>query len=160
MYKTWFLGLAFLCVACTGSSDDDASADRADAAPVAAEESENTNEEPQATTTPEIADEPGLPMANGVDIEQLTPKSGGGARPMLSWTAIDGAESYTVVVYDAEGKAWWSWTGSGAEVVIGGVATDAEIGGPRASSGVRWVVMGFDADGNMAGTSPRRSIEP
>lgn len=153
MLKTWFVVLVLLGAACSGSSDDSASDEQT-------AETRTTNEAPSSTTTAEIADEPGLPMANGVDIEQLTPKSGGGARPVLSWTAISGAASYTVVVYDAEGEPWWSWAGADTEVAIGGVDTEAEIGGPRASAGTRWVVIGFDADGDMVGTSPRRSIEP
>lgn len=43
--------------------------------------------------------------------------------------------------------------------MIGGVENEIEIGGPRADVGVRWMVMAFDAEGNLTGTSPKRSVE-
>lgn len=168
------LGLALVVSACSGGGDP-GQAEGADATSAGANsdqsaDSQNTDQggsgdqaEP-ADTTPttraEVADEPGLPMADGTEIEQLTAKSGGGPRPLLAWSPVADAGSYTVVVYDAEGEPWWSWSGPGTEVVIGGVDTDSEIGGPRADTGVRWIVMSFDANGQFNGTSPKRSIEP
>ncbi len=149
--------------ACSGSSDGAATTDPDESSQSADSTAENASdgaEETTTTTEVDIPDEPGLPMANGVEIEQLTDKLGGGPRPMLAWSPVEGSDSYTVVVYDAEGAPWWSWSGPGTEVVIGGVQTDTEIGGPRAGAGVRWIVMSFDADGNMIGTSGKRSIEP
>ncbi len=157
------LVLALLTTACSGSSTGAASTDGENSSSSVNSDSEDASTETEDTTTTTVADiqdEPGLPMANGVDIEQMTDKRGGGPRPMLAWTAVPGSDSYTVVVYDAEGSPWWSWSGPGTEVVIGGVETDTEIGGPRADAGVRWIVMAFDADGNMIGTSAKRSIEP
>ena len=187
MSKNWIIGLALFAAACSGSAEvslsseqpdpavpeteavvgtndepatvtDEMSADTDDLAET--EAVAETNDEPAAAAVPDIADEPGLPAANGVEIEQLTPKTGGGARPVLAWAPSDGADSYTVVVYDAEGAPWWSWAGSDTGIVIGGVETDVEIGGPRADVGVRWTVMAFDADGTLVGSSAKRSIEP
>ncbi len=157
------LALALCATACSGTSEDGALADTDESSQSTDSNADDGSPDTgDATTTTEadIPDEPGLPMANGVEIEQLTHKRGGGPRPMLAWSAVTGSDSYTVVVYDAEGSPWWSWSGPGTEVVIGGVQTDTEIGGPRADSGVRWIVMAFDADGNMVGTSGKRSIEP
>lgn len=157
------LCLALAATACTGSSDGAASTSESESAESSGSNSSSDSTETESSTTttqPDVPDEAGLPMANGVVIEQLTDKRGGGVRPTLAWSEIAGSESYTVVVYDAEGSPWWSWSGPGTEVVIGGVETDAEIGGPRADSGVRWIVMAFDVDGNMVGTSAKRSIEP
>lgn len=170
MLKKLLLGLLLLGSSCSGSSDGSAreagdsegNAEFSDGAASSGDAAEDQTVAGSETTSTmsEVADEPGLPMANGVEIEQLTAKSGGGARPMLSWTPLSAADSYTVVVYDAAGEPWWSWSGSGTEIVIGGVETDVEIGGPRANLGVRWVVMAFDVDQNLVGSSPRRSIEP
>lgn len=156
--------LVLLVSACSSSSSGDSSSgddspESSNETTSAAESTEN-DAESTPTTSPEVADEPGLPMADGEAIEQMTPKSGAGVRPMLSWSAVAAAASYTVIVYDADGAPWWSWSGADTEVVLGGVVTDAEIGGPRADTGVRWVVMAFDTEGGLVGTSPRRSVEP
>ncbi len=162
------LAFALAMTSCSGSSDS--------AGPVEADtpassndgtensdSSEEAGEDPDdvdATDVVEVADEPALPMANGVEMVQLTDKSGGGPRPMLAWEPVAEAASYTVVVYDADGAPWWSWAGTDTEVVIGGVETDTEIGGPRAVEGARWTVMAFDTEGNLVGASPKRSIQP
>lgn len=165
MLKKLLLGVLLISSSCSGSSEgsagDTGDGESKDAASSGdAVEDQIVAGSETTSTMSEVADEPGLSMANGVEIEQLTAKSGGGARPMLSWTPLSAADSYTVVVYGAAGEPWWSWSGSGTEIVIGGVETDVEIGGPRADLGVRWVVMAFDADQNLVGSSPRRSIEP
>jgi hypothetical protein len=64
-----------------------------------------------------------------------------------------------VVVFDADGTPWWSWQGAETEAVLGGIATDAEIGGPRAGEGVTWVVFAFDAAGAVIGVSEQRGID-
>ncbi len=157
------LTYAMVATACSGSSEGATAPDADESSQADDSNAENDSSETEETTTTTEADtpdEPGLPMADGVDIEQLTDKRGGGPRPILAWAPVTGSDSYTVVVYDAEGAPWWSWSGPGTEVVIGGVQTDKEIGGPRADTGVRWIVMAFDVDGNMVGTSAKRSIEP
>lgn len=158
--KKCLVTFVLVTTACSGGSSEDSSAASDSEGP--GETTESVVEETQAAVEvqAEVEDEPGLPLADGVDIEQLTAKSGGGPRPMLAWSPVSGADSYTVVVYNGEGEAWWSWSGSDTEVIIGGVDTDVEIGGPRASEGARWVVMAFDSEGNITGTSPHRSIEP
>lgn len=125
--------LVLAAAACGGGST---ATDEATGGPVGS----GTETTVEAITTTEAApveveDQPGLPMANGVEIELVTPRSGGGERPMLEWTAVDGAEAYTVAVYDADGAPWWSWSGPETAVVIGGVDTDAQIGGPRQRPG-------------------------
>lgn len=140
------------------STDETANAANA---PDPAEDTAPTPEpDPTATPVPEIADVPALPLANGVAIEQLTARSGGGTRPVLAWNPVAAADSYSVVVYDAQGAAWWSWAGDDTQVVVGGVDTEANIGGPRADTGVRWSVFAFDTEGNLVGASPKRSLEP
>lgn len=115
-----------------------------------------TSAEPATTTT--IASEPFLPGLGLKPIAQTTPTSGGGPRPLLSWEALEGAASYTVVVFDADGSPWWSWQGEATEVHLGGFQTDAEIGGPTAGAGVTWVVYAYDADGLTVGVSPLRAL--
>jgi hypothetical protein len=165
------LAFALAMTSCSGSTDsaETAVADDPSASSDEAENSDSSDESSEdggadsasdSADEPEIADEPVLPMANGVEIVQLTDKSGGGPRPILAWEPVTEADSYTVVVYDADGAPWWSWAGTNTEVVIGGVETDTEIGGPRAVEGARWSVMAFDTEGNLVGASPKRSIQP
>lgn len=166
-------GLAMTSCSGSGDSTDSSKADSPSASSDEAENSDNSeesgenngetddaNDSPAGPDEAEVADEPALPMANGVEMVQLTDKSGGGPRPMLVWEPVAESASYTVVVYDADGAPWWSWAGTDTEVVIGGVETDTEIGGPRAVQGARWSVMALDAEGNLVGASPKRSIQP
>lgn len=108
-----------------------------------------------ATTVPE-------PVLTAPDLEvitQVTPTAGGGPRPDLAWEPVDGAVEYTVVVSDAEGAPWWAWFGGSTEVVLGGVDSSAEVGGPVAGPGVTWVVFAFGDDGILIGVSPTRPIQ-
>jgi hypothetical protein len=109
-------------------------------------------------TTTTTAAEPFLPGLGLETIVQATATSGGGPRPLLAWEPLDGAASYTVVVFDADGSPWWSWQGEETEVHLGGFQTDAEIGGPTAGAGVTWVVYAYDADGLTIGVSPLRAL--
>lgn len=107
------------------------------------------------TTAPEpLFTAPGLET-----ITQVTPTAGGGTRPDLVWEPMDGAAEYTVVVSDAEGAPWWAWFGDSTEVVLGGVDSSAEVGGPVAGPGVTWAVFAFGDDGALIGVSPARPIE-
>lgn len=150
------LSFALMGAACSSSSGDEGES----AVTTAVSTDQTGSTDTTATTVAEVADLPGLPMADGVEIEQLTDRAGGGPRPLLMWEPVASATSYTVVLYDAAGDAWWSWSGTEASIVVGGVTTDVEIGGPRADAGARWSVMGFDDAGNLVGTSPKRSLEP
>lgn len=151
------LSFALMGAACSSSSDDEGES-AATTAAVSTDQADST--ETTATTVAEVADLPGLPMADGVEIQQLTDRTGGGPRPLLMWEPVAAATSYTVVLYDAAEDAWWSWSGTETSIVVGGVSTDIEIGGPRADTDARWSVMAFDDTGNLVGTSPKRSLEP
>lgn len=120
--------------------------------------SSTTSGDAATTTSTTIAADPFLPGLGLEPIAQTTPTSGNEPRPLLAWEALDGAATYTVVVFDADGNPWWSWQGDATEVYLGGFQTDAEIGGPVAGAGVTWVVYAYDADGRTAGASPLRAL--
>lgn len=114
-----------------------------------------------AVTTVAAAPESTDPFVPGFDTEtitQLTPTSGAGLRPLLEWEPVSGAARYSVIVFNPDGSPWWSWGGDGTEVILGGVSTDAPIGGPVAKDGVTWVVFAFDADEALIGVSPQRPV--
>lgn len=128
-----------------------------------------TTEEKATLTTPPTVSAPSTsvvtvsaePLFPGLDlapISLVTPGSGEGPRPMLRWEPVDGAATYTVLVMDAGGERWWSWSGSETEVVLGGVDTQSDVGGPVAGDGVTWVVFAFDPDDVLVGVSSRRNL--
>lgn len=114
---------------------------------------------PEPVTSTTSAPAPAKPYLAGLGLEPITLHSpGSGARPLLSWESVETATDYTVLVLDANGEPWWAWSGVGTEVVLGGVDTAAEIGGPTARPGVRWVVFAHDANGQLVGSSPLTSV--
>lgn len=101
------------------------------------------------TTEPEL--EPFMP---GLDLVEISTYGvGDDDRPLLSWDAVPDADLYTVLVLNEEGNPWWSWSGTETEVILGGVETDAEIGGPRAGPGIEWVVFAFDEEHRLLAVS-------
>lgn len=105
---------------------------------------------------PSIADDIDVPV-----IEQLTAISGGGSRPMLEWSALDGADRYFVFVNAAAGEIYWAWRTRDTSVPVGGFPQlDEGAAGPAVSEGMTWVVMALDAESNVVGISPRRPISP
>ena len=111
-----------------------------------------------ASTVHVIPEEVFMPGLGLTPIDQITPIDGGGPRPLLAWEPVPGADRYTVLVMDEEGKPWWAWTGEGESVVLGGVDASAEIGGPQAGPGVTWVVFAHDNGGSLIAVSPARPV--
>lgn len=163
--------LSFALVAC-GSTDESTSTSMA---PEPVEEStfatsttvaageptvSTSTTEPATTSAPTTtAPEPLFTAPDLEAIAQVTPTAGGGPRPDLVWEPVDGAVEYTVVVSDAKGAPWWAWFGDSTEVVLGGVDSSAEVGGPAAGPGVTWVVFAFGDDGALIGVSAARPID-
>jgi len=91
----------------------------------------------------------------------LTPLSGEGSRPLLSWKPVEAAAAYVVMVYDAEGSPYWSAVTTATEVYVGGpLPIPAENAGPRIGAGYTWSVYAEDAGGLLVAASPQRSVSP
>lgn len=113
----------------------------------------------ELATSPTAVSAPPEPYFAGPGLDLVALRSpGSGHRPLLSWEPLESAASYTLLVLDPDGQPWWAWTGEGTAVVLGGVETSAEIGGPAARPGVRWVVFAHDAEGRLVGSSPLASV--
>lgn len=161
--------LALLLAGCTSSpaststtSVEEPATPAAVGATTAPPEDETTTTQPEDLTTTSAAEAETDPFLGDLDlavVAQSTPTAGGGARPTLAWSPLAEAAEYTVLVLDPDGSPWWSWSGAGTSVVLGGVAAAAEAGGPRAGDGVTWVVFAFGEDGTLVGVSPRRAVE-
>lgn len=106
------------------------------------------------TTVAPIPTEPAMPDLGLelVVLDQPDPEP----RPLLSWQAVTGATTYTVLVRDPDGSPWWAWTGETTEVILGGVAE--AVGGPQSLPGTTWVVFAYDADRNLVAVSPEASF--
>lgn len=110
------------------------------------------------TTTLPVGD----PVVRGADpIELLTPTSGGGIRPLLVWTPVPSAATYTIIVYDAAGAPYWSAVTIETQVYVGGpLQIPADRTGPTVAEGYTWAVYADDADGSFLAASPLRDIAP
>lgn len=119
-----------------------------------------TTSDIESTTTtitfPQLLVELGLPV-----IEQHTPVSGGGTRPLLEWSGVDGAAHYYVAVLAPSGEPYWAWRTSETSVPVGGhpVLEDGAFG-PEIAEGMTWSVSAVDGEGNLVGLSAMRPISP
>jgi len=118
-----------------------------------------TTEPAPATTTTTVVEAPAITGA--AVIEQTTPTSGEGPRPLLAWEPVEGTATYTVVVYTGTGAPYWSSVTDEPGIYVGGpLQIPAGRTGPNVSDGYTWVVYADDADGNLLAVSPQRPIAP
>jgi hypothetical protein len=152
--------VAILIAGCSSGGTDGATTTAGDnvASTTAAAEASTTVPETIETTTT-LADEAvikGLAV-----IEQTTPTSGEGSRPLLEWSTVNGASSYLVVVYTETGGSYWSVLTTETSTFVGGpLEIPSGRTGPSVADGYTWTVYADDADGNLLATSPRRAIAP
>lgn len=157
------MGSAFVTVllaGCSSSSTDPASTTAVDGAVSTTTIAESSTTIPQTTeTTTTLASEPAI---KGLAvIEQTTPTSGGGTRPLLEWTAVQGASTYLVVVYTETGGSYWSALTIESSTFVGGpLQIPSGRTGPNVADGYTWTVYAEDAEGNLLAASPRRAIAP
>lgn len=127
----------------------------------------NTSPAPTAEAqVPEEQQEPKperlLPGVNVPEIELLTPTDGVGIKPKFEWTEVDGAASYSLMLFDENGEAYWAWMGKSTFVYLGGLLTapPEDSVGPILQPGMRWAVAAFDAQEHLLATSVFRPISP
>ena len=71
----------------------------------------------------------------------------------MSWTPVDGATSYELVVHDAAGAPLWAWSGADTMVVLGGVERADDAEGPTLDGGASVRVYALDAANGLVGVS-------
>jgi squalene cyclase len=115
-----------------------------------------------ASTTPASAGASATAGAEVDEVKLLTPKKGGGIRPVLRWRPVEGVVTYLLVVQDKKGRAYWSWQGAETEVPMGGGEKPSKpgSGGPRVAKGYKWIVSAFGPNGELLAISKRRPISP
>lgn len=147
-------------VAPTETADEPASpttATASDAASTTAAAS--TTSATSTSTTSSVPDEPATRFAEvaGAPIDLLTPATGNGPKPLLTWEPVAGASTYDVIVNTLDGGPYWTWRGTTAEVWLGGHETepDADTEGPVLTEPMLLTVVATDDSGTLlAGIGP------
>lgn len=103
-----------------------------------------------------------LPGVNVPEIELLTPTEGVGVKPKFEWKAVDGATSYSLMLFDADGKTYWAWMGKSSYIYLGSslTAPPEDSAGPILQPDMRWAVAAYDAQNHLLATSQFRPISP
>lgn len=122
--------------ASTTTASTSTGAEPTEATDGAVDDSAEAEDPPPSSTTTEPAElsrSTGTLIYGDLDVVGLElTDSGVVGRPLIAWAAVDGADSYEIIVATQEGQWYWSWFGSGTEVPVGGSPLLGE-----ASAGVR-----------------------
>lgn len=156
------VGVLLVAAAC---STPDGAADTADVAAEATTVASSSTTVPSATqqapTTTSLAPQAEPLLAGANPVIQITPTEGVGLRPTLDWEAIEGADTYFLVVKDEAGTAYWAWEGSGTSIPLGGAEfPDGYGNGPTIGPGYVWSVSAYAGDGTILAISGDRTISP
>jgi len=112
-----------------------------------------------ASTTTDGGD--GGPAVPGLELLEAEAVEGDELRPLLSWSAFDGAARYSVLVFDGDGAAYWAWEGADTQVHLGG-GTDEPLPdgseGPTTERAATWFVVAHDDGGEPVAASPELSF--
>jgi len=154
------VGVLLLTTACS-TGDGGAEPAPPTTATTATAQSSTVQKATTTTTTTSIAPQ-NEPLLVGADpVIQLTPTEGVGVRPNLDWEAVEGADSYFLVVKDDAGVPYWAWDGSETSVPLGGAAFPEDYGnGPTIGPGYTWSVSAYAADGTFLAISGDRPVSP
>jgi hypothetical protein len=155
--------LAIVIVGCSEAAEDTTTTTTSATTTSLVDATATTMPDPGTESTTTTAMTPVGPLViAGLDpIEQLTPVSGEGSRPLLVWAPVDGAAAYLVMVYDGDDLPYWSTITSDTQTYVGGpLQIPDDRSGPRISEGYSWSVYADDADGTIIAASPLRDIAP
>ncbi len=157
-----FVGVLLVATACSSSDGDAESAASTTAATVTT--SSSTVQQATTTTTTtttSIAPQNEPLLVGAAPVIQLTPTEGVGVRPTLDWEAVEGADSYFLVVKDDAGVPYWAWDGSETSIPLGGAEFPEDYGnGPTIGPGYTWSVSAYAADGTFLAISGDRPVSP
>lgn len=95
-----------------------------------------------------------------IDVLELDATTETGRHPTLSWRPVDNANSYWLVVRDAEGRAFWAWTGTDTSVRVGGGDTPDVNQTAAVHEAMTWRVAAFDANGRLVALSDEGFLAP
>lgn len=103
-----------------------------------------------------------LPGVDLPEIELLTPAESAGLKPKFEWKAVEGAASYSLVLFDTDGRTYWAWMGKTTYIYMGSSLTPPpeDSAGPILQPDMRWAVAAYDSEHHLLATSAYRSIAP
>ena len=94
-------------------------------------------------------------------VEKMKAKARAGDRPRFTWTAVDGATEYTLVVQNLRGRPYWAWRGGETTVFLGGIdEPSSDAPGPLLTKPAQWQVIAYAADGSIVGATTWRIVQP
>lgn len=149
---------ALLLASCGGGAADGASsaADQAQTTTIASDpRGDETTDAGPSTTSAEPATEPAPVIFDVIETEPNEP----GPRPELSWSPVDGAAAYDLIVLDAERRPYWGWSGADTSVHLGGVSNPEAIGA-WVFEPLTWIVTARDGAGRTLAVSQQAALEP
>lgn len=167
------LACGTLLLACSGGSDDDASAIVESpvtpgtfdvAVTTAPAASSAPHSEPSAPDTePSTTAPPGEPLLAGLELVRvLAPApSGVGLVPEFAWDPVDGAATYRLVVLGPDGPLW-AWEGPETSVWLGGFDVAPPPGATRLAivDETCWSVVARDESRTVIAASPLLPVSP
>ncbi len=150
------LGLAFSAAAC-GGGDEESSNETVQAVATTSEASVDVSTGDDSL--PDDSDESANPELPPPFPELVVQPTEAGPRPLLAWDAVEGAANYQLVVLDADGTAYWAWSGTETSVFLGGMENQNAVGA-WVFEPLTWVVAAEDADGATLAMSARAELLP
>ena len=142
-----------------GDEPDPATSSSAESSPTTtAAESATTSAAATTTTTSTVpAATTEFGQLAGTEIVLLTPATGIGPKPLLTWEPVVGASTYDVIVNTLDGGPYWAWRGATSEVWLGGhePEPDPDTEGPVLVEPMLLTVVATDDSGiPLAGIGP------
>ncbi len=151
------LGFAFIMAGCSGSSEESSDATlQAVATTSEASVDASTGDDSLPDDSDDEAAGPELPPPFPELVVQPTEP---GPRPLLAWDTVEGAVDYELFVLDADGAAYWAWSGTETSVYLGGMENPDAVGA-WVFEPLTWVVAAVDADGTTLAMSTRADLLP
>lgn len=148
--STILLTVALLVAACGGS---DSSEQAEQTQPTEQAQQAETTAVAETTTTTEVT-----ARSSPLDEVMIEPADSG-PRPLLSWTPVDGAATYRVIVLSADGTPHWAWTGAETQINVGGFA-DPSLPGAIVFEPMTWSVAALDGEGLPLAMSAPSPLNP
>ncbi len=160
------LSLAGLLLGCAGDADPDDATPSASPSSTAAPTADSTTAPAASTTAPTTTDGQDTAATVPETTERapsypamVTTEAASGSNPTLSWTPVDGAALYRLVVLDPDGRPYWAWSGTETAVPVGGNSTPTGSGA-RVFGDMTWQVAALAPDGTPLAMSDRGRLSP
>jgi hypothetical protein len=104
------------------------------------------------------------PLVQGIPVIAVSgpPSTGADGAPRFTWSRVDGAAEYRLVILGPDGKPLWAWSGADTSVVLWNLPEPQKslAFAPTIAPGSTWTVAAVDATGRVLAASARQSVSP